>query len=220
MRMNFRAGTIDSIVFEAILKYNEYQLPLRFSGEDIIIDIGAHVGFFTYAVVQRGCGSVHAFEPDIENYNAAVEHLKLFLDQGQVFLTQGAVWRSDIHDQVLYHGGYFTADNIVNTGGGNVVWPRQGNPVPAIPFDTMISSVTEKGQKRIRLLKLDCEGSEWPILLTSKTLHLVDEICGEFHEIGGEYDLYTFPFLIEGVDHFTIHHLTQFLQEKGFDVRE
>ena len=39
----------------------------------------------------------------------------------------------------------------------------------------------------MRLLKLDCEGAEWPILLTSRRLHLIDEIVGEFHEIGGPF---------------------------------
>ena len=29
---------------------------------------------------------------------------------------------------------------------------------------------------------MDCEGSEFPILLTSRMLHLIDNIRGEFHE--------------------------------------
>ena len=28
---------------------------------------------------------------------------------------------------------------------------------------------------------MDCEGSEFPILFTSKKLHLIDYICGEYH---------------------------------------
>ena len=37
------------------------------------------------------------------------------------------------------------------------------------------STVTEGGAGRVRLLKLDCEGAEWPILLTSQRLRLVNE---------------------------------------------
>ncbi len=217
MKMNFRQRTIDSIVFEEIFKYDQYKLPHTFSEEDVIVDIGAHVGYFTYAVVQRGCRHVYAFEPDRENYYIATEHLKHFINQGYVFLTPSAVWRSDVNDPVVYHSGYFAENHVVNTGGG-IVWSRQGNPVPTIPFDTAILHATEGVKRRIRLVKLDCEGSEWPILLTSGTLHLVDAICGEFHEIVGRYGSDTLPFSIKGVDHFTILYLANFLEEKGFHV--
>jgi hypothetical protein len=38
------------------------------------------------------------------------------------------------------------------------------------------------GDGPVRLLKLDCEGSEWPILFTSRRLQQVREIVGEYHE--------------------------------------
>jgi hypothetical protein len=44
------------------------RLPERFSPDDIIIDIGAHIGAFAYACLQRGAGRVIAFEPEPENY--------------------------------------------------------------------------------------------------------------------------------------------------------
>ncbi len=40
------------------------------------------------------------------------------------------------------------------------------------------------GQRRIKLLKLDCEGAEHEIIRTSKLLHLIDEIVGEYHPPG------------------------------------
>jgi hypothetical protein len=35
----------------------------------------------------------------------------------------------------------------------------------------------------VRLLKMDCEGSEWPLLYTSSELDRVQAVCGEYHEI-------------------------------------
>ena len=35
--------------------------------------------------------------------------------------------------------------------------------------------------RRIRLLKLDCEGAEYPFLATTKELGRVDEVAGELH---------------------------------------
>jgi len=43
-----------------------------------------------------------------------------------------------------------------------------------------VRSIVNKGN-RVRLLKIDCEGSEFPILYTSKMLEYVDEIVGELH---------------------------------------
>jgi len=60
-------------------------------------------------------------------------------------------------------------------------------PVPKIAFDEIVDRVTNRGERQVRLLKLDCEGAEWPILLTSQRLGLIREICGEFHEIGGQF---------------------------------
>ena len=54
-------------------------------------------------------------------------------------------------------------------------------PVPAVGLDEILSKF-----ERVTLLKLDCEGSEFPILLTSRELARVDEIVGEVHEIGPE----------------------------------
>ena len=39
-----------------------------------------------------------------------------------------------------------------------------------------------EGHGQIDLPKLDCEGSEWPILLHSRQLRRLHTICGEYHE--------------------------------------
>ena len=75
------------------------------------------------------------------------------------------------------------------------------------------------------MLKLDCEGAEWPILLTSQRLHLIDEICGEFHEIGGEFLEISEDraaqqpvFAFANVEKFTIDVLVDHLTNAGFTV--
>ncbi|MDQ3258717.1 MAG: hypothetical protein M3R15_33425 [Acidobacteriota bacterium] len=42
-----RPGTEDINVFESVVAHNEYRLPASFRHQDIIIDIGAHVGGFS-----------------------------------------------------------------------------------------------------------------------------------------------------------------------------
>ncbi len=37
-------------------------------------------------------------------------------------------------------------------------------------------------------MKIDCEGAEWPILLDSLRLYMIDEIIGEYHPITNPKD--------------------------------
>src|SRR5487761_1969099 len=58
----FRPGTCDEEIFRAVVKGNEYQLPESFATTDIILDVGTHIGSFSYACVLRGSCNVHTFE--------------------------------------------------------------------------------------------------------------------------------------------------------------
>jgi FkbM family methyltransferase len=227
----FRDGTLDRTIFNIVVLFNEYRLPDRFAPDDIVIDIGAHIGSFAYAVASRGCENVTCIEADRTNFEIAAENLRPQLERGHVQLVRGAAWRSDRNTDRLCFDGYhsFTESypglqGIINTGNGSVVWGG-GEPVAKIAFDEIVDRATNHGEHRVRLLKLDCEGAEWLILLTSQRLSLVDEICGEFHEIGGR-----FPeigedrpgqqpvFSLANVGKFTIDVLVDHLTKAGFTV--
>ena len=227
----FRPDSIDAGIFFLVVQGNEYRLPDHFRRDDLVVDIGAHIGAFTYAVLKRGSRCVYAIEAGEENCRIASEHLAPFIERGEVTLVHGAAWRSDPNDdQLWFEGhprfrGFPGLDGVVNTGGGSVCWSRDGEPVPKIAFDPFILDITDNGRRRVRLLKLDCEGAEWPILLTARTLHLIDEICGEFHEIGGQFpeisqtcDPRGPVFRFECIQRFTIDLLRRPLNEAGFDV--
>jgi Methyltransferase FkbM domain len=116
-------------------------------------------------------------------------------------------------------------EGIINTGSGSVVWGR-GEPVAKVPLDDIVDLATNQGEHRVRLLKLDCEGAEWPVLLTSRRLHVIDEIVGEFHEIGGSFleisedrPSTAQVFQVNGAVRFTIDELIWFLSDAGFGVR-
>ena len=219
------------MIFDAVVVFNEYRLPSRFTPTDIVIDVGAHIGSFAYAVVTRGGEHVYSIEPDRANCACARENLKPYIERGCVQLMEGAVlafryerrraalrWLSSLPAIVPSLAG------ILNTGGGSVMWSA-GDPVAKIALDDVIDLVTSHGERRVRLLKLDCEGAEWPALLTSRRLHLIDEIVGEFHEIGGPFVEISEDrlsnvqmFQSDRVARFTIDELVRVLQEAGFHV--
>jgi FkbM family methyltransferase len=227
----FRPGTLDQAIFNGVVLLNEYQLPQRIAPDDIVIDIGAHIGSFAEAVVSRGCRNVYCIEADRANVEIAATNLRPYIEAGHVRLVCGAAWRSDPNTDELYFDGYhpfpesYTGmEGIVNTGNGSVIWPV-GEPIRKVAFDEIVDLVTERGEKRVRLLKLDCEGAEWPILLTSQRLELIDEICGEFHEIGGQFFEISEDrsskvpvFSYEGYTNFTAETLVSYLSAAGFVV--
>jgi FkbM family methyltransferase len=231
MTGGFRSGTLDQAIFNAVVGFNEYRLPERFAACDIVIDIGAHIGSFAQSVLARGSQNVIGIEADGANFEIAADCLRPHIESGYLKLVRGAAWRSDRNTDELYFDGYhpfpksFTGmEGILNTGNGSVIW-GSGEPVAKIAFDEIVDRATNHGEHRVRLLKLDCEGAEWPILLTSQRLGLIDEICGEFHEIGGQFleigedrPAKAPVFAFANVEKFTIDVLVDFLEGAGFAV--
>jgi FkbM family methyltransferase len=213
MLLQTRLGTLDQFIYEQVVERNEYCLPDRFEPADVIVDLGAHIGAFAHAALTRGCGHVYGVEADRENLRLATANLQEYIEDGAVTLTYGAAWRSDLNDDELAFQGYPSYGSTVNTGGGRVLAVRNGEPLPKVNFDAFILSATREGEHRVRFLKVDCEGSEWPILLTSKRLALVDEIAGEFHEAGEDGTGHD-----ERYSGLTCEDLGKALGEQGFDV--
>ena len=228
---SFRAGTLDQAIFNGVVVFNEYRLPERFEPGDVVIDVGAHIGSFAEAAVSRGCRKIICVEPDRSNCEVAAANLRPHIEAGRVELVRAAAWRSDRNADALYFDGHHPfpksfpgMEGIVNTGSGSVIW-GSGEPVAKVALDDIVDRATNRGERRVRLLKLDCEGAEWPILLTSQRLDLIDGICGEFHEIGGPFleigedrPAKDPVFSLEGSATFTIDVLAGHLEGAGFAV--
>jgi hypothetical protein len=70
-----------------------------------------------------------------------------------------------------------------------------------------------------RVLKLDVEGAEFPILLTSSRLDLVDAVVGEYHEFTDDAMAALSPDSVVGTEAYTAHLLFRCLRSAGFQVR-
>jgi FkbM family methyltransferase len=202
-----RPGTIDRRIFRNVVVENEYRLPSRFDPGDVILDIGGHIGTFALAVLQRGADIVHCCEPDGDNFQVLTENLAPYAER--VCLHRCAVWRSDERVEALCLRNPHRSDN---TGGIQVAGGSTAHSVEAMGFDDLVEAAAAH-DGRIRLLKLDCEGAEWPILFTSRKLDRIDAICGEYH-LGN----YPEAFQVVGFPAFTEEVLQSFLVERGFDV--
>lgn len=83
--------------------------------------------------------------------------------------------------------------------------------VSAVGLDVILA---ETGP--VRLLKLDVEGAEYPILLTSRGLALVAEIIGEYHEFTEEQMARMAPSARVGNESYGARLLRRRLEEAGF----
>ena len=173
-----------------VVGWDEYAMLGRsFEPGDVVVDVGAHIGAFTALVHVLGSRAIHAFEPDVANH-ARLCDTASGLDG--VIVHRRAVFRSDRSSGSISLPSSGSRGD--NTGSVNVVFGGRGFDVEAqmldIPTHDRFDSVGTVGLDdvlvelgRVRLLKLDCEGSEFPILLTSRRLDLVDEVVGEYHAI-------------------------------------
>lgn len=205
----FRPGTIDEAVFQSVFERNEYRVPPRLPSGSVVVDIGVHVGSFSCLVLTRGAAKVYGFEPEPGNLAQARRNLQAFGSKVELF--PFALWRSDVVAQPLH---FWPSSDRANTGGGTVIWETDGPVVDSVPFDDAIARITTGGQ-RIALLKIDCEGAEFPILLTSKRLGWIDRIVGEYHELKAVVPLHA---RVPGVDKFALESLVAHLEANGFSV--
>lgn len=205
-----RAGTNDLAVFDAVVVRNEYRLPERLPPGAVVVDIGVHVGAFSYLALSRGAAEVHGFEPEPSNFARAAANLRPF--GGRVHLENRAVWRSDAPAGPLH---FFASPDAANTAGGTLIWETDGPIVESVPFDVVVDAVSRDGGRRIDLLKIDCEGAEFPILLTSRRLERIDRIVGEYHELRTTPPAHV---RVPGCDAFALDVLVEALERAGFTV--
>jgi FkbM family methyltransferase len=210
-RINLRPGTWDQLIAENVLA-GEYG-NLAFAGRTVV-DIGAHIGSFSLMACIAGARRVLAFEAGSGNFRLLSENCR---GLEAIECHHAAVWRSDVPPGLAL---WRESANPENTGGGTVIGcaskagePRSSGeavPVRQVPLDSIIE---EAGM--VDLLKVDAEGSEYPILYTSRKLDRVQEIVGEYHDIQGLEEGFELP----QAEAWNLDGLATFLHRQGFAIR-
>lgn len=208
--INVRAQSWDRTIFGNVIG-GEYG-AVDFAGKTVV-DVGAHIGSFSILAAMNGARRILAYEAGAENFALLVQNCAAL---PAVECRHAAVWRSDTVESVLE---WREAANRENTGGGTVLEcdsiagePARagpGSPVAAIALDDVIERAGT-----VDLLKIDAEGSEYPILLTSRRLGRVGVIVGEYHELIGLRGRSPG----EGLPGWNVDRLGEHLERAGFRV--
>jgi FkbM family methyltransferase len=176
-KMTIREGTIDELFEKEIWKddyYMAYESREKYNPQsgDVVVDVGAHIGFFTVLAAKLGC-RVWAYEPHKGNYE----------------LLEKNVRDNELLNVVLY--------NCAMTPDGKPVLFVEVPPHPMnenntgkhfVEFENGVEpseSLTDLLQTipQISLLKLDIEGGEYHLLysLDAECFKKIDRIVMEFH---------------------------------------
>jgi len=210
MSIHVRPDTWDQRIYKHTVG-GEYG-PVDFN-DRVVVDIGAHIGSFSVLAAAGGARRVLAFEAGGDNFNYLRRNCAGWPN---VECTRAAVWASGTADTALTWSPPCLS---ANTGGGTVlncaevaglaISSQQQERVTVIGLDTIIDSVGV-----IDLLKIDAEGSEYPILFGSHKLDRVREIVGEYHDLAGIRT----PANLGGQPAWTIDGLVHYLTQQAFTV--
>lgn len=116
---------------------------------DVVVDCGAHVGFFTRQALRHGAGRVISVEPAPENLECLRRNLAGEIALGKVIVMPKAVWDRPGTLRIHHEPGNSGADHLSEEIGGR--------EVPLVTLDQIIAEV---GISRVDLIKMDIEGAE------------------------------------------------------------
>jgi FkbM family methyltransferase len=182
LRSQKKTGVSDRDIIHEILIEDQYHIKQLIKPGDTVVDIGAHIGVFSL-LASGSARKVYAFEPVPGNFqlfsqNVALNKIpnislfnKAVLGENREVKVYLSDWNTGAHSIFGHHCSYVEIQGI-----------------------TLKDIFENQDIERINLLKLDCEGAEYDIILkTPKEYmrkidriileqHITTETKKEFHE--------------------------------------
>jgi FkbM family methyltransferase len=180
---------LETLKNEIIVK-DDYQRFFKVEKNDVVVDVGASVGPFTYSILDKNPKKVFCLEPHKGLFKTLSNNI-LNLDK-VVCINKGIM---DIDGQTTSRGLYDAA--------ATQTWEKE-NELDGLRFDTFIK---ENNIIKIDFLKTDCEGGEYSIFNEENFDWIkrnVHKIAGEFHltnnELKSKFKLFRDTYLTQFVD--------------------
>ena len=166
-----------SIVHEVFFRqvYNPSYLQIGYN--DVVVDIGAHIGIFALFAAFRTKNSVYAFEPLCENVKFINRNIELNK------LHNIMPVRAAVCDRVGLTKLFLTEVDYGHLLFDHNITGKLENYVE-VPATTLQNVMNENDLRKIGFLKLDCEGSEGLILTSTRSDYLrrIRKVAIEFHD--------------------------------------
>lgn len=159
-------GTVSKEIFTD----NVYQKFYPVEPGDVVLDVGASVGPFSWSIVDKKPKQIYCLEPEAELYTTLVKNLST-VDIPTVAINKGL----GAKDGINYLAGLYDETKTAITDG------TDGSMIDTIKFSTLIQ---ENNITQIDFLKTDCEGGEYDIFNDENfdwIIKNVKKVAGEFH---------------------------------------
>lgn len=129
---------------------------------DTFIDVGANIGFFS--AIAAGCvgknGRVYSFEP-VPEYFQKLENFATINRQYKITVNQFALGDEEKTEKIYIRGHSYIGHNtffLDSLNGAKEVTTKQ------VPIRRLDKYIKEKNINNIKLIKIDVEGFEFPVL--------------------------------------------------------
>jgi len=168
----------DSIAFfeNYFLKVNNPNEKFGIKKDDIVIDIGSHIGYFTiYAAKNAHKGTVYSIEPYIESFKILKKNLKL---NNLTNVKPFHIAISKVTEQITL---YIDKNNQIGNSIFQTDATTESEKVDSFSLGDFVKS---NKIEKIDFLKIDCEGAEFEILLNldKELIKNINKISVEVHE--------------------------------------
>lgn len=211
-----REGTWDKLVLNEVWA-DPYKVP-DLNKDSIVVDVGAHIGCFSIFAAEKGAGSVFAFEACYDNYRILLKNLRSYFSNNKgkkMHCFNRAVWKTG---STCITVPFEKCSVVENTGGGMIIdeHTEDAYPVANLSLDEIYDVyITEKDNLNptIDVLKLDCEGSEFPILYTTKILSKIKYITMEYHNV------FRYRETPDDLPEYNHKELVLYLEDSGFNCK-
>lgn len=176
-KVRVRRRTCDELFVQNIIVNEEYTPPgFTIRESDVIIDIGGNIGTFALLSARYARrGKVVTVEPNQENYDLLLRNIRVNKLENVVPVRAAVSARQG--EVKLFRAAQGGFHSLLEDR------PLVGDRFDFVPSITLQDVFDNHDIKQCNLLKLDCEGAEYEILLTLPSAYFlrIDKIVMEYH---------------------------------------
>ena len=181
LKIKIRVNSTDLMALTHVWMIQEYSgddFPI--SNDDVIIDVGAHIGLFALFASQF-CknGKIFCYEPIKENYKILIENIEMNQIQN-IFPNNLAVTKETSRVKIFLN----------DDQSGHSMFIQNKNFVE-VDSKSLSDIFIDNGIKECDFLKLDCEGAEYEIVesLPSDLFTKINKTAIEYHMVDTKPEL-------------------------------
>jgi FkbM family methyltransferase len=182
IKIKIRTNSTDIMQLGTVWLVEDYEgSEFNINNEDIIIDIGAHIGLFSLFVSQY-CknGKIFSYEPIEKNFNILKENIELNKIKNIIH------FNSAVSNQSNKLKIFIDSDDSAHS-----IFESDRDFIEV--NSTTIKSIFDENKiKKCNLLKLDCEGAEYQIIesIPKEYFLKIDKMIIEYHIANENPELY------------------------------